>query len=363
MFAANAYVVMLGETFNLAPTDGFNIFQAGAAEMLYTFMLCFVFLNTACSKKHAPEGVAKDQFYGLAIGFCVVAGGYGAGAISGGYLNPAAALGVDVSSTRLGFGYSLIYLIFEVAGAILAAAMYTLCRPDDYDDSVTDYPLKTTVIAEFLGTYMLMLTTGLNVLAPNGSGKEAGSKAAVFSIAASFMCMNFALASCSGGHFNPAVTYAVFRRGKFEASQALAYAVVQVLAAVFAACTYIFMLNFRVVALKPKDNSAYVGEFMFTFLLVFVFLSVCKEKWTTESALSQYFGLAIGFCITAGGLAIGSLSGGCLNPAVTAGIGLTSGTIGTFLAYSGVQFFAGEVAAGVFKLLHATDVEGPSGST
>ena len=52
-------------------------------ELLYTFMLCFVVPNVAASKKHA----GKYQFYGLAIGFVIVAGGYGAGHISGVYID------------------------------------------------------------------------------------------------------------------------------------------------------------------------------------------------------------------------------------------------------------------------------------
>merc|ERR1719454_166835 len=61
---------------------------------------------------------------------------------------------------------------------------------------------------------------------------------------------------------------------------------------------------------------AAVAEIMFTFLLAFVVLSVA----TVESPLSEYFGLAIGSCVTAGGYAIGAVSGGSLNPAVSFGI-------------------------------------------
>ena len=56
-------------------------------------------------------------------------------------------------------------------------------------------------VSEFLGTFILVLTVGLNVLS--------GSKAGAFSIAASLMCMIYALGTCSGAHFNPAVTLGV----------------------------------------------------------------------------------------------------------------------------------------------------------
>merc|ERR1711971_255118 len=60
------------------------------------------------------------------------------------------------------------------------------------------------LIAEAIGTFMLVLTVGLNVLVE--------SKAAAFSIAASLMCMIYAIGDVSGGHFNPAVTAAIFCR-------------------------------------------------------------------------------------------------------------------------------------------------------
>merc|ERR1719163_2245561 len=99
ILAGLSYGVTLWEVFNLAPTPGFQWYQAGLAEFIYTFMLCFVVLNVAVAA--ANQG---KQFYGLAIGFVVVAGGYGAGHISGGCFNPAVAFGIDVSSAGIGFG-------------------------------------------------------------------------------------------------------------------------------------------------------------------------------------------------------------------------------------------------------------------
>jgi glycerol uptake facilitator-like aquaporin len=50
-------------------------------------------------------------------------------------------------------------------------------------------------------------------------------------------------------------------------------------------------------------------------LLCFVVLSVA----TTMSPSKDMFGLAIGACVTVGGFAIGGVSGGSLNPAVSVG--------------------------------------------
>merc|ERR1719224_37032 len=98
--------------------------QAGVAEMLYTFMLCFVVLNVAASKYHG--GV--NQFYGIAIGFVIVAGAYSAGAVSGGCFNPAVAIGIDVASAYFGVKYCLVYTLFELVGAAIAAQAFIFCR-------------------------------------------------------------------------------------------------------------------------------------------------------------------------------------------------------------------------------------------
>lgn len=81
IIAAGTYTVMLGESVSVAPATGYSIMSAGLCELLYTFMLTFVVLNVAAANKNIKE---KNQYYALAIGFTVIAGAYGAGAISGG---------------------------------------------------------------------------------------------------------------------------------------------------------------------------------------------------------------------------------------------------------------------------------------
>merc|ERR1719248_508993 len=163
-------------------------------------MLVFVVLNVAVAKANTP-----NQFYGLAIGFVIIAGAYGAGGISGGCFNPAVALGIDVSSAGLGFGWGFAYAGYELLGAALASALFRVVRPDEFGGEA-EYTLGTKLVSEFIGTFYLVLTVGLNVL-----GK---SPAPVWSIASSLMCMVYALGNCSGAHFNPAVTLAIILAGR-----------------------------------------------------------------------------------------------------------------------------------------------------
>jgi len=351
--AGGAYLGMFGESFNLQPTKGHSAVQAGVAEMLYTFMLCFVVLNVAASKFHG----GNNQFYGIAIGFVIVAGAYSGGSVSMGCFNPAVAFGIDVASAYFGVYYCFVYTIFELAGAALAAGAFMVCRGEQEkaDDAASaEVGDAAKLLSEFLGTYMLVLTVGLNVLS--------GSGAAAFSIAAALMCMIFALGTVSGAHFNPAVTVAIIcsGRGKCSPSDGAKYIGVQIVGGIFAAFTYSFLMNGETFALKPagyKWSQAIVAELMFTFVLSFVVLSVA----TVKNALSEYFGFAIGMCVTVGGFAIGKVSGGSLNPAVSIGISsshiMGGGGFWPCLIYSLVEVVAGAAAAGVFKLTQPSEYD------
>jgi aquaporin Z len=345
--AGLSYAAMLWKVVNVAPKPGFGWWEAMLAEVLYTFMLCFVVLNCAASKKNGCGSLGgNQQFYGLAIGFVIIAGAYGAGNISGGAFNPAVALGLDVSSAGVGFGWGFAYTGYENIGALLAAGLYRVVRPDDYDDSIKEYSLTTKCVSEFIGTFMLVLTVGLNVLT--------GSTAGAWSIAASLMCMIFALGNCSGAHFNPAVTVAIMLSGRDACKPAEGgpFILSQLAAGVLAAYTYAGMLHGKTFALGPVAPynwaQALTGEFVFTFVLCFVVLSVASIK----TPLNQYFGLAIGSCVTAGGLAIGGVSGGSLNPSVSVGISsariIGGGHFYNCLIYSLAELCGAAAAAGVF---------------
>jgi len=350
--AGLSYGALLNDVFNLEPAKGFGWWEAALAEVLYTCMLCFVVLNCAAAKKNGCD--TGNQFYGLAIGFVIVAGGYGAGHISGGAFNPAVALGIDVSSAFLGFFWGPVYTLFEVIGACLAAGLFRVVRPDDFDANVTEYSLVTKLVSEFIGTFYLVLTVGLNVLG--------GSPAPVWSIAAALMCMIYSLGNCSGAHFNPAVTVAILCAGrdKIKPVEAAAYMGAQVLGGVVAAFTYAAMEHGKTFPLGPGEGYNWIGvsvaEIIYTFVLCFVVLNVATLK---DGNLTQYFGLAIGSCVTAGGYAIGAISGGSLNPAVSIGISssmiLNGGIFYKCLIYSALEVVGACFAAGAFMVVRPSE--------
>mmetsp|Transcript_54150 Transcript_54150/g.125994 ORF Transcript_54150/g.125994 Transcript_54150/m.125994 type:complete len:454 (-) Transcript_54150:98-1459(-) len=352
ILGAFCYTLLYRDTFNLGPTEGFSWWQAMLCETFYTFMLCFVVLNTAASKRLG----GANQFYGLAIGFVIIAGAYGAGAVSGGCFNPAVAIGIDTSSLSKGFGWCLLYTTFEILGTLLAVGAFWALRPEERDGSgvPAEYSSTSKLIGESIGTFMLVFTAGLNVLTE--------SKAAAFSIAACLTCMICAIGDVSGGHFNPAVTLAILGsgRGKIEPKMAGTYAAAQLAAGLLGALMYAAVMGGVTFPIGPGRGFGWcavaAAEVIFTFVLTFVVL--CAATVGAVPA-KEFTGFIIGSCVTVGGLAVGTVSGGSLNPAVSLGVAtarvLFGGTFYRGVVYMVLETLGAIGAAGVFRVTYPAE--------
>ncbi|HEV2197167.1 MAG TPA: aquaporin [Candidatus Acidoferrum sp.] len=203
-------------------------------------------------------------------------------------------------------------------------------------------------IAEFIGTFFLVLTVGCTVIG-NGAGALAP-----LAIGSALMVMIFAGGHISGAHFNPAVTLGVWLRGKCAAKDVAPYMIAQVLAAVLAAFAVKFLKGGAPVSpLQPSTLPALLAEFLFTFVLVYVVLNTATAKGTSGNS---FYGLAIGFTVLVGAYSVGNISGGAFNPAVAVGIsfmGLSSWP--NLWIYLVADFVGGAAAAGAFKALNPTD--------
>ena len=102
-----------------------NASRAFAAEFLFTFALVWVVLNTATVKS-----VAGNSYFGLAIGFTVLAGAFAVGDVSGGAFNPAVAVGAMMMGL-LPWSQLWLYLIAEIAAAAVAALVFRAVVRDE----------------------------------------------------------------------------------------------------------------------------------------------------------------------------------------------------------------------------------------
>ena len=107
------------------PMELKNVPAALVAELLFTFALVYVVLNTATAK-----GTANNSFYGLAIGMTVMTGAFAVGGISGGAFNPAVAVGAGVMNL-VSLSQIWIHIVADLLGGALAAAVFKFANPDD----------------------------------------------------------------------------------------------------------------------------------------------------------------------------------------------------------------------------------------
>lgn len=172
------------------------------------------------------------------------------------------------------------------------------------------------LVVEAIGTFFLVLTIGLVVIGAEG----AAAALAPVAIGGVLMVMVYAGGHISGGHYNPAVTLAVWIRGKASTSELAPYCVAQLAGAAVAAAVVRYLeAGVPVTTGTPELLPALLAEFLFTFALCYVVLNVATAKGTEGNS---NYGLAIGFTVLAGAYAVGGISGGAFNPAVAVGITL-----------------------------------------
>ena len=139
---------------------------------------------------------------------------------------------------------------------------------------------------EFIGTFFLVFTIGCTGIAA-GPGVIAP-----LAIGAALMVMIYAGGHVSGAHYNPAVTTAVFLRGRMPAADVAPYIAAQLLGAAAAAAAVVTRTAAAAAPFYAARHEAFVAEFLFTFALAYVVLNVATAKATSGNS---YFGLAIGF--------------------------------------------------------------------
>jgi len=379
--AAGSTVFQDESAIHLGPPAPFSFFDVFLVEALYTAMIAFVVLSCACTSRPSIE---KNQFYALAIGFVVVAGGYAAGPVSGAAFNPAVTIGLECSS---GAPYGTVlgaYVFFQILGGVLAALCFRVVRPDqvreDWEPHMT-YSLNTKMASEFIGTWMLTLTTALAVMG--------GCPAWAFSAAACCMCMIYSLNDVSKGFFNPAVTFAVVLSSRkyrdpqkryCSPREGVAFMGIQTAAGILAALVAAGVFQEKDFPTIQPDSISngwmqnFAGEVYFTFLIAFVALAVTayseveRVSYPTVTSASSFrtvfqVGLCVGLCTAVGGIAMDSFnkSGGSLNPAVTIGMASASALKTTCwlpcIKFTFLEMLGGAMAASVFSLTHAKEYE------
>ena len=130
-------------------------------------------------------------------------------------------------------------------------------------------------LVELIGTFFLVFTIGQTAVeTPTGVIPP-------LAIASALMVMIYAGGHYSGAHYNPAVTLAVWIRGKCPTVDVIPYWIAQVAGASLAAITVIYLKGHA----QPDGPGpamdiakGFLAEFLFTFALAYVVLNVATAK-------------------------------------------------------------------------------------
>jgi aquaporin Z len=216
-----------------------------------------------------------------------------------------------------------------------------------------EYDALRRGVAEFVGTFALIFIGMGSIVFLEASGLFGVALAHGLTIA----IMASAVGHISGGHFNPAVTFAFLVTRRIVPSLAVVYWLAQltggVLGALALRALYPGDANLdRGVPVVANELNSFQGvalEALLTFFLVWVIFATAVDP---GGAFKSIAGLAIGLTITFDILAAGPLTGAAMNPARSLGPELVQGIWDDFWIYLVGPAIGAAVAALAYDRLY-----------
>ena len=209
-------------------------------------------------------------------------------------------------------------------------------------------------IAEFVGTFALIFVGAGSIMTAAGPADQSPLLPTALAHGLVIAVMASAVGHISGGHFNPAVTFAFVVTRRMVLSLAAAYWVAQFGGAVVGALLlrWIYPAELRdrlelgAPFLEGVDGAQWFAiEAILTFFLVWVIFACAADPRGTFKSIA---GLAIGFTITFDILIGGPLTGAAMNPARAFGPELVQ----NFWDDAWIYYTAPLVGAGIAGLLY-----------
>ncbi|XP_047079546.1 probable aquaporin TIP5-1 [Lolium rigidum] len=198
-------------------------------------------------------------------------------------------------------------------------------------------PALRSYLAEFISTFLFVFATvgsavSARMLTPDVTSNASSLVATAVAQAFALFAAVFIAADVSGGHVNPAVTFAFALGGHIPFPTVALYWASQLLGSTFA-CFIVHAISAGQavpttrIAVEMTGLGAGIIEAMATFLVVYTVHAACDpraggRRGTAATAMgSLVIGLVTGACV----LATGSLTGASMNPARSFGPAVVSG--------------------------------------
>jgi aquaporin Z len=176
----------------------------------------------------------------IAIGFVLAAVVYMGGHISGAHYNPAVTLGIFLRK-KISSKDVIMYWIFQIIGAILAAIVFLLITSETFAPSPSPNVSMVSAIAiEFIFTFGLILVI-LNVATTK---KNEGNSYFGMAIGLTILAAAFAGGPISGGAFNPAVGIGPILVDTIRGGNSLQHLIIYIIGPFLASLTAPFVFKF-----------------------------------------------------------------------------------------------------------------------
>ena len=217
--------------------------------------------------------------------------------------------------------------------------------------------------AELLGTFVLVFG-GTTAIVASGLTGSPLLLVAAFAFGLALLAGLYAFGEVSGGHFNPAVSLAMFVGGRLPSAELIRYWIAQFAGGILAAVVLAIATDRDTVAGTTTipgewgNGTAFLMELVFTAIFVSVILQASISGQFGGSAL-----LAIPLGLVAVHLAAIPFSGASVNPARTFGPALVGNEWDGIWIYFTAPPLGALLAVAVWKYVHGGGISRPTAPT
>jgi aquaporin Z len=209
-------------------------------------------------------------------------------------------------------------------------------------------------IAEVLGTFTLVFVGSLSILAAVAADAPL-TIAVAFGFGLALLAGLYAFGEISGGHFNPAVSLAMFLSGRLDLPSMIGYWISQFLGAILASLAVLAAFSQDDVAGTVTGASDSWDAFWLELLLTTIFVLVILQSSRSQRVFGTAL-LAIPLTLVAVHLAAIPFSGSSVNPVRSLGPALVGNEWGDIWIYLTAPLIGGVIAAGIHNFLYGSYV-------
>ena len=205
-------------------------------------------------------------------------------------------------------------------------------------------------VAEVLGTFTLVFVGSLSILAAVAADAPL-TIAVAFGFGLALLAGLYAFGEISGGHFNPAVSLAMFVSGRLELPSMIGYWISQFLGAILASLAVLAAFSQDDVAGTVTGASDSWDAFWLELLLTTIFVLVILQSSRSQRVFGTAL-IAIPLTLVAVHLAAIPFSGSSVNPVRSLGPAIVGNEWGDIWIYLTAPLVGGVIAAGIHNFLY-----------